>query len=155
MRTSVLGPLLLLGCAATQPVPPSFVDDRGNISIPAGFDYHHAWRVIGPGDDPAQRVYVAPETAAAWKHAQDFPDGAVLLKESGDPQALRGWFVMIRDQKGRFRGNPHWAQGWGWAWIDARRPDVMTGETFGNSCQGCHRAVEATRWVHVGEYDWR
>lgn len=123
--------------------------------MPVGFDYRHVWRIIGPAGDSSQRVYVAPETAAAWNRTRDFPDGAVLLKESGNPRAPRGWFIMIRDRQGRFPGNPHWTQGWGWAWIDARRPDRMTDQTFANSCQACHQAVSATRWVHVAEYNWR
>jgi len=24
------------------------------------------------------------------------------------------WFVMIKDEKGRYPGNPLWGDGWGW-----------------------------------------
>src|SRR5690242_4926964 len=34
---------------------------------------------------------------------------------------LAGWFVMLKDNVGRFSGNKLWGDGWGWSWFDATK----------------------------------
>ena len=40
------------------------------------------------------------------------------------------WFVMVKDTQGRFKGNPHWAQGWGWALYEAKNPALNVLRVF-------------------------
>jgi hypothetical protein len=60
----------------------------------------------------------------AYKRIGKFPDGAVLVKEirkikSGSMTTGQGswaceiavWFVMVKDQKSRFKNNPNWGNG--------------------------------------------
>jgi Cytochrome P460 len=112
--------------------PLTYVDSKGDIARPTGFreKWTHlgSWFVKdakGPGY-AIHDVYTQPGVAAAYKKTGQFPDGAVLVKEIRKAQTaqmttgqasraadLQLWFVMVKDQKGRFKGNPHWGNGWG------------------------------------------
>ena len=39
------------------------------------------------------------------------------------------WFVMIKDEKGRYPGNPLWGDGWGWALFKTDAPDKQIATT--------------------------
>ncbi len=41
-------------------------------------------------------------------------------------EKLKGWFVMMKDTKGRYAGNKLWGDGWGWSWFDAANPAKTT-----------------------------
>ena len=69
-------------------------------------------------------TYAIPGTAEAYRRTRKFPDGTVLVKEvfgtehaemtTGDASWASGtkvWFVLIKDAKGRYPGNPLWAMG--------------------------------------------
>lgn len=148
-----------------------YVDEEGTIALPADFRLHWthlgSWVVTDP-DAPGHGfhdVYTQPEAARAYREQGAFPDGAVLVKEirgigSGalttgkaqwatDPAV---WFVMVKDTRGRFPGNPHWQAGWGWALFEAADPKTNVSEGFEQTCRGCHLPAQHTDWVFVEGY---
>jgi hypothetical protein len=82
-------------------------------------------------------IWASPGTAAAYRLNNQFPDGTVLVKEvlagahgrmtTGQAHwasdATKVWFVMIKDTKGRYPGNPLWGDGWGWALFKSDAPN--------------------------------
>ncbi|MGY6275643.1 cytochrome P460 family protein [Methylomonas sp. MgM2] len=149
----------------------NYVDKKGEISLPAGFRQHWthlgSW-VVAKVDAPGygfHDVYTQAQAVEAFKRSGRFPDGTVLVKEirglssaemttgpatwAADPKV---WFVMVKDDKNRFAGNRHWAEGWGWALFNAAdtKKNVSTG--FRDSCQACHEPARASDWVFVSGY---
>ena len=122
------------------------VDDKGNLHVPA--DYRTAYQMLGswavakddgPGSKEMHMVYASPGTIAAYRKDGHFPDGTVLVKEVfktttkdmttgtvSSAGTLAGWFVMVKDNVGRFSGNKLWGDGWGWSWFDATNPQKTT-----------------------------
>jgi hypothetical protein len=127
---------------AKPPAPAAVVDDKGNLRVPA--DYRTAYQMLGswavakddgPGSKEMHVVYASPGTIAAYRKDGHFPDGTVLVKEVfktttkdmttgtvSSAGTLAGWFVMVKDNVGRFSGNKLWGDGWGWSWFDATNP---------------------------------
>lgn len=160
------------------------VDANGKLHVPAAyrttFQYLGTWAVAkdqGPGSEELHVVYASPGTIDAYRKNQRFPDGAVLVKEvyrAGTGQmttgtvshadTLRGWFVMVRDAKGRHAANDVWGDGWGWSWFDAGNPTtasralpVKSGipqPTFDyrKNCLACHSPAKATEWIFTEGY---
>ena len=62
------------------------------------------------------------------------------------------WFVMIKDEKGRYPGNPLWGDGWGWALFKSDAPDKQVATHYKNDCLGCHIPAQTTDWVYVQGY---
>src|SRR5262249_30672807 len=76
-----------------------------------------SWAVAadeGQGSKQLDVVYASPGTIAAYRKDGRFPDGAVLVKEVfkaatgqmttgtvSHAETLKGWFVMMKDSKGR------------------------------------------------------
>src|SRR2546425_7099305 len=72
---------------------------------------------MGPGVHEYHVVYTQPETITYYRKHGRFPDGAVLVKELLDAKTMamttgpavghgttiKGWFVLIRDTKGRYK----------------------------------------------------
>lgn len=147
------------------------VDAQGGISLPRDFRLHWthlgSWLVAKP-DAPGHGfhdVYTQTAAAEAYRRTGAFPDGTVLVKEiralgsgaltTGQAQwatDTKVWFVMVKDSRGRFAGNPHWAQGWGWALFDAKAPSANASKGFTETCQGCHIPAKQTDWVFVDGY---
>lgn len=152
------------------------VTKRGNISLPE-YD-RHTWAHLGswlvadkqsPGYG-FHDVYTQKGVKEVFERTGDFPDGAILIKEvnevldghkttgfaqwSGEPIV---WFVMIKDTKGRFKDNPHWRDGWGWALFE-NKPDQTDPElknvsaSAEKSCLACHAPARATDWVFIEGY---
>jgi hypothetical protein len=65
---------------------------------------------------------------------------------------LAGWFVMVKDNVGRFPGNKLWGERWGWSWFDAANPANTTSKDFRTDCLGCHIPAKATDWIYVLGY---
>jgi len=156
------------------------VDKAGNIRKPIGYrDYYQILGVFGvkdaipmaaggqqaKGTEELHYTYASPGTAEYYRKTGKFPDGAVLVKEvfgtdhglltTGDAHWAMGtkqWFVMIKDEKGRFPGNPLWAEGWGWALFKSEAPDKQIATGFKNDCQGCHIPASSTDWVYIQGY---
>ena len=101
----------------------------------------------------------------AYRETGVFPDGAVIVKElfataTGDmttgrvshAHEVEGWFVMIKDAKGRFPGHGLWGSGWGWALFYADDPSTTITEDYEAECIACHIPAEGTDWIYVDGY---
>ena len=148
-----------------------YVDSEGNISRPA--DFREKWTYLGswvhPEDSKSgmHNVYAEPGVAEKYKaNGGKFPDGAVLVKEvlsegSQDMTTGKGvlhgkdtvlWFVMVKDEKGRFKDNPKWGEGWGWAQFLADDPSKDVSTDYKKDCLGCHIPAKQTDWVYTYGY---
>lgn len=158
--------------AAAETFSP-YVDDEGNISIPKDFRSWHflgSWGVAtdvkgAVGSKGFHNVYTQPETVKAFRKTGKFPDGAVLIKELLEAKTdgmttgkisyatkTDGWFVMVKDTKGRFKGNPLWGNGWGWALFNADNPRKTSTEGFKFECLPCHVPAKKDDWIYVRAY---
>jgi len=145
------------------------VDASGQIRKPA--DYRDRYQSLGvytvldPKGNEMHYTYASPGTAEAYRKTGRFPDGTVLVKEvfatshaqltTGDAHWAEGtkvWFVMIKDDKGRFPGNPLWGDGWGWALFKSDAPDKQIATSYKKDCLGCHIPARQTDWVYVKGY---
>ena len=148
-----------------------YVDSEGNITRPD--DFREKWTYLGSWVHPEDaksgmhNVYTEPGVAEKYKeNGGKFPDGAVLVKEvlseaSQDMTTGKGvlyaenkvlWFVMVKDEKGRFPDNPKWGDGWGWALYYADDPSKDVSEDYKKDCLGCHVPAKTTDWVYVNGY---
>jgi hypothetical protein len=147
-------------------------DTNGNLHVPT--DYRSAYQFLGswavadgsgPGAQQIHVVYASPGTIDAYRRDGQFPDGAVLVKEVFDTatepmttgtvshaQALKGWFVMVKDGANRHPGNKLWGNGWGWSWFDANQPTKTSTADFKAECEGCHVPARASDWIYVLGY---
>lgn len=148
-----------------------YVDKTGQISLPSNFrqNWVHlgSW-VVSDAKAPGNGfhdVYTQPEAAKEFRKNGAFPDGTVLVKEirkiaSGDLTTGHAewasdnavWFVMVKDTKGRFKGNPHWGEGWGWALYEAKDPKTNVSKGYVETCLGCHTPAKETDWVYTQGY---
>jgi hypothetical protein len=148
------------------------VDANGNLKVPA--DYRTAYQFLGSWAIAAEKgkgsknihvVYASPGTIAAYRKDGHFPDGAVLVKEVfqaatkpmktgtvSHADALKGWFVMVRDSTNSHPNNSLWGDGWGWSWFDAGDPSKTTSTNYKSDCLSCHVPAKATEWVYVEGY---
>jgi hypothetical protein len=146
------------------------VDKTGNIRKPA--DVRDLYQVLGvytPVDfnnnTEMHYTYAPPGTAEYYRKNGKFADGTVLVKEvfatdhaqltTGDAHwatNTKVWFVMIKDDKGRYPGNPLWGDGWGWALFKADAPDKQVATNYKKDCLGCHVPAQSTDWVYVQGY---
>jgi len=145
------------------------VDAAGQIRKPA--DYRDRYQALGvytvldPKGNEMHYTYASPGTAEAYRKTGRFPDGTVLVKEvfgtahaqltTGDAHwadATKVWFVMIKDDKGRFADNPLWGDGWGWALFSSDAPDKQIATNYKKDCLGCHIPAKQTDWVYVKGY---
>lgn len=155
-----------------QPKAKAVVDANGNMRVPDGYrttyEFLGTWVVAsdqGPGAKELHVVYASPGVIAEYRKNGVFRDGAVLVKEVFQAQTasmttgtvssadtLQGWFVMVKDGKGRYPGNKLWGDGWGWAWFDAANPLKTTSTDYKNDCLGCHVPAQASDWVYLSGY---
>lgn len=178
MRRMVLFALVLsLGAGAfapgpqTQP-PQSFspwVDGHGNISLPE--DFRTTWSHLGDWVVPEEgglsfhEVYSEGDSVGYFNRHRQFPDGATLVKEvrsSRSAQMTTGhaswaadnqiWFVMVKDALGRFKDNPVWGDGWGWALFSSDNPQVSVTKDYRQECLPCHLPAKENDWVYVEGY---
>jgi len=148
------------------------VDAQGNLHVPssyrAAYEFLGAWAIAaakGGGSSELHSVYATPGTIAAFHASGHFPDGTVLIKEVHETstapmttgtvshaRTLKGWFVMVKDGKGRHPGNPLWGDGWGWSWFDAGNPTSTSSTNYRTDCRSCHVPAQATDWVYRSGY---
>ena len=148
-----------------------YADNQGHIRLPR--DYRAAWSYLGAFVVPDEKaegygfhdVFTQPSTVKAYKETGKYPDGAVLVKEirtvktgkmttgeaswAGD---IKAWFVMVKDAQGRFKGNPNWGDGWGWAKFNVDAPNATITKNYKTECIGCHSPVKNTDFIHVEGY---
>jgi hypothetical protein len=169
----VVGLFLLSGLRAQEKAETfsPYVDEEGKISLPK--DYRTEWRFLGAWAVPGKKapgrgfhdVFTQPESVEAYKKNGKFPDGTVLVKEihqikggkmttgqvywAGD---IAQWFVMVKDQQGRFKNNPNWGEGWGWALFKPDNPQKNVSTDFRKDCLHCHVPAQKTDWVFMQGY---
>ena len=171
----VLALLILIGYQQVKSQSSSYngwdlVDKAGHIRKPADFrDLYQALGVYTPVDlnnnTEMHYTYALPGTAEYYRKTGKFADGTVLVKEvfatdhaqmtTGDAHWATGtkvWFVMIKDDKGRYPGNPLWGDGWGWALFKSDAPDKQVATDYKKDCLGCHIPAQKTDWVYVQGY---
>lgn len=148
-----------------------YVDDEGTISLPEDFRtsmvHLGSWFVPEGGASGFHDVYTEKESVEAYRETGKFPDGATLVKElraskAGDYSTgmgvshatgdLKQWFVMIKDEKGRFADNPLWGDGWGWALYKTDDTTTNAAADYKNDCLGCHVPAKETDWIYVEGY---
>jgi len=149
-----------------------YVTKDGGISRPT--DYRDTFQYLGtfavvtkPSQplDEMHNVYARPEDIRAYRQNGKFPDGAVLVKEVtrvGSEKLTTGqshwsrdmklWFVMVKDSKGRFPGNPLWGDGWGWALFMANEPARNVATDHETDCKTCHIPARKDDWVYIRGY---
>ena len=147
-------------------------DAAGNLHVPVDYRTTYqslgSWAVAaeqGQGLKELHAVYASPGAIDAYRKDGVFPDGTVLVKEVfqtaigqmttgtvSHAEALKGWFVMVKDSKGTHPDNKLWGSGWGWSWFDADNPAKTTSTDYKVNCLACHIPAQATDWVYVGGY---
>ncbi|TXH00122.1 MAG: cytochrome C [Nevskiaceae bacterium] len=152
--------------------PQTIVDKDGNMRMPdnyrTDFQFLGAWAIAaesGGGSKEMHIVYASPGTIDQYRATGQFPDGAVLVKEvyetSTESMAtgtvsrastLKGWFLMVKDRKGKFPNNKLWGDGWGWSWFDAADPTKTTSTDYVTDCKSCHVPARSTDWIYVQGY---
>ncbi len=158
----------------------SLVDKSGNISLPENFRRDWAflgtWSIAtedvetssaasGHGAAGLHNVYTQLATIDHFRETGRFPDGAVIVKEllkaSTDSMTtgtvsrgteVEGWFVMVKDTKGRFPSNPLWGDGWGWSLFYAANPESTVTTNYKTECIGCHIPARKDDWIYLSGY---
>lgn len=157
----------------TQPasVPPGkFVSPDGSIRLPG--DYR-AWTHLGTwyvaegknGELDSHQVYAEPEAVAEFRRTGKWPHGATIVKEVRSTRSgklttgpgnwdgpIQQWFVMVKDTKKTFQGNPIWGRGWGWGLYMADDPNKNSCTDYKVDCLGCHVPAEKTDWIYKHGY---
>lgn len=149
-----------------------YVDDKGNIALPADYKttFNHlgtfatAGKVGGPVDQ-LHGVYARPEDINAYRKDGTFPDGAVIVKDVYKVKSdnlttgtvtwatdIDVWFVMVKDAKGRFKGNDLWGDGWGWALFKGTDPKKQVASDYTTDCRACHVPAKKDDWLYVRGY---
>ncbi|MFZ1425231.1 MAG: cytochrome P460 family protein [Geminicoccaceae bacterium] len=161
-----------LSATADEARAATVVDAKGTLRVPADYratyEYLGTWAVAADGDQGSKGlhlVYASPGTTAAYRKDGHFPDGTVLVKEVFEAatapmttgtvshaQTLKGWFVMVRDSKDSYPGNPLWGDGWGWSWFDAGDPLTTTSTDYESDCKSCHVPASSSEWIYVQGY---
>jgi hypothetical protein len=146
------------------------VDKNGIIRKPS--DYRDKYQVLGvwsvatqSGDTELHYTYAPPGTAEYYRKNGKFADGTVLVKEifgtehgqmtTGEvnwAKETKIWFIMMKDEKGRYPGNPLWGDGWGWALYKSDAPDKQVATNYKKDCLGCHVPAKSTDWTYVQGY---
>ena len=147
----------------------SLVDKAGNIAKPV--DYRDKYQALGtyfvldPAGNQMHMTYASPGAAEYFRQNGKFADGTVLVKEvfgtdhasmtTGDAHwasATKVWFVMIKDEKGRYTDSKLWGDGWGWALYKSDAPDKQVAVSYKKDCQGCHIPAQKTDWIYTQGY---
>ena len=172
----LLAVIILVGYQQANPQASStyngfdLVDKTGNIRKPA--DYREHYEALGTyavtdlnNNTDMHFTYASPGAAEYYRKTGKFADGTVLVKEvmatdhaqltTGDAHwatKIKVWFVMVKDEKGRYSGNPLWGDGWGWALYKSDAPDKQVATDYKKDCLGCHIPAKTTDWVYVQGY---
>src|ERR1700745_1022563 len=120
--------------ATNDPKAAKVVDASGNLRVPG--DYRTAYQFLGSwavsadqglGSKEIHLVCASPGTAVAYRKNGRFTEGSVLVKEVFETatgsmttgtvshaQTLKGWFVLIKENKNSHPGHKFWGKGCGW-----------------------------------------
>lgn len=158
----------------------SLVDKSGSISLPTNLrrdwaflgtwsiaeeDVETASAASGHGAAGLHNVYTQRATIDHFRKTGKFPDGAVIVKEllkattasmtTGTVSRgteVEGWFVMVKDTKGRFKSNPLWGDGWGWSLFNADQAEKTVTTNYKTECIGCHIPARKDDWIYLNGY---
>ncbi len=164
---------LINSARAVEPAKFSeYVDEKGNISLPADYkatfthlgSYATASKV-GGAVDQLHGVYARPEDVKAFQKDGKFPDGAVIVKDVYKTKSdnlttgtvawatdIDIWFVMVKDTRGRFPKNDLWGDGWGWALFNAKDPKKQVATDYSTDCRACHVPAKKDDWIYTRGY---
>jgi len=180
LTAAILALTVAAGAAAADGIARGYaatVDETGAIRVPA-LDYRSKWPLLGAwavaggdevdgqtGSSGVHLTYTQPGVIEHYRKTGRFPEGAVLLKELRTARTeamttgtvshaagVAGWFVMVRDTRGRFAASPLWGDGWGWAYFEAGDPAKTTTSDYKTECLGCHVPARTTDWVYIRGY---
>jgi hypothetical protein len=166
-----------------KPFAPNVDMNTGAISVPEDYTL---WPTLGTWSHAKVEggavqiheyhvVYTQPTTIAYYKKKRRFPDGAVLVKELlhaetmsmttgpavGHATILKGYFVLVRDTKGRFKSSPLWGDGWGWSFFEGKDTVKTTSKDYKVDCIPCHvpakelaprNAKKDDKWIYTLGY---
>ena len=166
-----------------KPFAPNVDPKTGAISVPEDYTL---WPTLGTWthakvDKGAANiheyhvVYTQPETIEYYQKKRRFPDGAVLVKELlhaetmsmttgpavGHATTIKGYFVLVRDTKGRFKESPLWGDGWGWSFFNADDRVNTISTNYNVDCVPCHvpakelaprNAKKDDKWIYTLGY---
>ncbi len=166
-----------------KPFAPNVDMNTGAISVPEAYTL---WPTLGtwshvkvdggaPNIHEYHVVYTQPETIKYYKKKGRFPDGAVLVKELlhaetmsmttgpavGHGTKITGWFVLVRDTKGRFKDSPLWGDGWGWSLFNLDDSKHTVSKNYRSDCIPCHtparklaprNAKKDDKWIYSFGY---
>ncbi len=155
----------------------------GAISVPEDYTFWptlgtwtHATIEGGAADIHEYHVvYTQPETIEYYQKKRQFPDGAVLVKELlhaetmsmttgpavGHATTIKGYFVLVRDTKGRFKDSLLWGDGWGWSFFNADDRTHTISTNYKVDCIPCHmpakdlaprNAKQDDKWIYTFGY---
>ena len=156
--------------------------ETGAISVPGNYrewptlgTWAHAKVEGGPGLQEYHVVYTQPETITYYQKKGKFPDGAILVKELlnaetmamttgpavGHGTRVKGWFVLVRDTKGRFKASSLWGDGWGWSLFNSDDRNHTVSKDYKTDCIPCHmpardlarkNSVDEDKWIYTFGY---
>lgn len=142
-----------------QAFAPNVDTETGAIRVPENY---REWPVLGtwslantdehPGAREFHVVYTQPKTIAYHRRTGRYPDGAVLVKELLNTKTMSmttgpavshateitGWFILVRDTKGRYKNTGLWGDGWGWALFTKDDPERTVSKSYRRECIPCH-----------------
>lgn len=167
-----LGAYYLQAVGADEKPFSESVDAKGNISLPDDFEtgYVHIGTVaVAPKKDQPvgelHETYTRKEDLKAFQRDGKFPDGAILVKavravtgeklttgEASYAAEVKVWFVMVKDAKGRFKGNDLWGDGWGWALFNGPDRKTQVATDYRTDCRTCHVPAKKNDWVYTQCY---
>lgn len=176
----------VLAVAATSQEDRSFAPnvnlETGQIRVPENYTrwptlgtWSHAKTEGKPGAKEYHVVYTQPETIDYYRKHGRYPDGAVLVKELINTETMpmttgeavshattiKGWFVLVRDTRGRFKESKLWGDGWGWSFFNADDPVKTVSTDYQVDCIACHLparqmaradADESDKWIYTFGY---
>ena len=157
---------------ANDPKTETVVDASGNLRVPGNYRTTYqslgSWAVAADQGHGAKEIHVvnsSPGTIVAYRKNGHFADGSVLVKEVFEAttgamttgtvshaQTLKGWFVLVKDNKNSHPGIKLWGNGWGWSWFDAANPSKTTSTDYKVDCLTCHVPAQASDWIYVQGY---
>jgi len=148
-----------------------YVDSGGAIHSPDDFQtkmiHLGSWYVPKGDASGFHDVYTEQASVNGFRETGVFPDGTILIKVlraastadyttgrnvSHANEQIKQWFVMIKDDKGRFPDNPNWGDGWGWALFKTDSSGKNLSGSYKNDCLGCHVPAKDKDWVYTEAY---
>jgi len=79
----------------------------------------------------------------------------------GHATTIKGFFVLVRDTKGRFKDSPLWGDGWGWSFFNAGDRVNTISTDYEVDCVPCHvpakdlaprNAEKDDKWIYSFGY---